>query len=178
MIALTIIPSRTVTALPCSTDPEKWYDTSQEDAAKRACTDCPVRETCLSLALAANEPWGVWGGYNPAERAHLATDRSRNSTTATITRLAAEGLTDKSIAERLGWKPWQVKEHRRRHHIPSIHPKGGKFRWPDARLKPCGTDAAYERHKRRGEPVDEACREAHRIAAAEKRVRLKGSRNT
>jgi hypothetical protein len=27
-------------------------------------------------------------------------------------------------------------------------------------LRPCGTYAAYRRHKRRGEPADEACREA------------------
>lgn len=26
----------------------------------------------------------------------------------------------------------------------------------------CGTNAAYRRHRRRGEPVDEACAEAHR----------------
>lgn len=29
-------------------------------------------------------------------------------------------------------------------------------------LEPCGTPAAYRRHKRRGEPVDEACAEAGR----------------
>ena len=29
-------------------------------------------------------------------------------------------------------------------------------------LQPCGTDAAYARHIRRREPVDEACQEAHR----------------
>lgn len=28
-------------------------------------------------------------------------------------------------------------------------------------LAPCGTDAAYQRHYRRGEPIDDACREAH-----------------
>lgn len=28
-------------------------------------------------------------------------------------------------------------------------------------LAPCGTQAAYERHLRRKEPVDEACRKAH-----------------
>lgn len=30
-------------------------------------------------------------------------------------------------------------------------------------LKPCGTVAAYERHRRRGEEVCEACREARRV---------------
>lgn len=28
-------------------------------------------------------------------------------------------------------------------------------------LQPCGTNAAYQRHRRHGEPVDEACRTAH-----------------
>lgn len=28
-------------------------------------------------------------------------------------------------------------------------------------LPPCGTDAAYQRHRRCGEPVDDACRRAH-----------------
>jgi hypothetical protein len=28
-------------------------------------------------------------------------------------------------------------------------------------LKPCGTEAAYRRHLRNGEPTDEACRAAH-----------------
>lgn len=29
-------------------------------------------------------------------------------------------------------------------------------------LRPCGTEAAWMRHKARGEPIDEACAEAHR----------------
>jgi hypothetical protein len=28
-------------------------------------------------------------------------------------------------------------------------------------VKPCGTDAAYARHYRHGEPIDDACRAAH-----------------
>lgn len=34
-------------------------------------------------------------------------------------------------------------------------------------LQPCGTPAAYTRHRRRGEPVDDACAEARK---AEKRT--------
>ena len=30
--------------------------------AKAICSKCPVRETCLSEALARQEPFGVWGG--------------------------------------------------------------------------------------------------------------------
>jgi hypothetical protein len=28
-------------------------------------------------------------------------------------------------------------------------------------LQPCGTDSAYQRHRRAGEPIDSACRDAH-----------------
>jgi hypothetical protein len=31
---------------------------------------------------------------------------------------------------------------------------------PDDELEPCGTRAAYRRHLRRGDPVDESCRQA------------------
>jgi hypothetical protein len=39
---------------------------------------------------------------------------------------------------------------------------------PAGRLEPCGTASARRRHIRLGEPVDQACREAH---AAEERAR-------
>lgn len=39
---------------------------------------------------------------------------------------------------------------RRGRPLPSGHPE----------LKPCGTRAAYRRHLRRGDPIDEACRQA------------------
>jgi hypothetical protein len=35
--------------------------------------------------------------------------------------------------------------------------RGGPPRTP----KPCGTMAAYRRHQRHGEPIDDACREAY-----------------
>lgn len=38
-------------------------------------------------------------------------------------------------------------------------------------LAPCGTRAAYERHLRRKEPVDDACREANNAANVAKRDR-------
>jgi hypothetical protein len=34
----------------------------------------------------------------------------------------------------------------------------------------CGTYAAYQRHKRRVEPIDDACREANRVYAANYRA--------
>lgn len=38
-------------------------------------------------------------------------------------------------------------------------------------MKPCGTRSAYTRHLSRGEPIDDACREANRAYAADYRRR-------
>jgi hypothetical protein len=43
-------------------------------------------------------------------------------------------------------------------------PRSGGYR-----LKPCGTVAARNRHKKRGEPVDERCAEAYRVHNRKKR---------
>ena len=46
-------------------------------------------------------------------------------------------------------------------------PRGGR------RPAPCGTNSAYRRHIKKGEPIDQACRAAH--AAADRRLRSTGS---
>lgn len=38
-------------------------------AAKAICANCPVLEQCRSYALAAHEPYGIWGGMTEEERA-------------------------------------------------------------------------------------------------------------
>ena len=51
--------------LPCRVNnPELWFAESPSDVefAKALCTDCPVRDMCLSGAKDRREPWGVWGG--------------------------------------------------------------------------------------------------------------------
>ena len=51
--------------LPCwSTEPDLWFAESpaEVEQAKALCVPCPLREQCLSGALARREPWGVWGG--------------------------------------------------------------------------------------------------------------------
>ncbi len=42
----------------------------REAAAKRICARCPVQQSCLDHALAADEPYGIWGGLTPRERHH------------------------------------------------------------------------------------------------------------
>jgi WhiB family redox-sensing transcriptional regulator len=41
--------------------------------AKAVCARCPVIDSCLRWALAAREPYGVWGGLSVEERDALAT---------------------------------------------------------------------------------------------------------
>jgi len=41
-------------------------------------------------------------------------------------------------------------------------------RWPESNLAPCGTESACRRHRRRGEPVDEACLHAEWLARTER----------
>lgn len=36
--------------------------------AKAVCADCPVMDQCRSHALAAKEPYGIWGGLTEEER--------------------------------------------------------------------------------------------------------------
>ena len=45
--------------------------TAREDAAKKVCTRCPVREACLRFALTTREPFGIWGGLNEGERRRM-----------------------------------------------------------------------------------------------------------
>ena len=35
------------------------------------CRTCPVRAECAAHALAAREPYGVWGGFTESERVRL-----------------------------------------------------------------------------------------------------------
>lgn len=41
------------------------------EAARAYCDRCPVLEACRSHALAAREPYGVWGGIGEDERDDL-----------------------------------------------------------------------------------------------------------
>ncbi|MGY3555501.1 WhiB family transcriptional regulator [Williamsia sp. R60] len=43
-----------------------------EAHAKAVCVHCPVQNECRSHALTAGEPYGIWGGTTPKERALLS----------------------------------------------------------------------------------------------------------
>ena len=64
----------------------------REAAAKSVCQTCPVRAECAAHALAAREPYGVWGGFTEAERLRLLATGwedlvDRGSGRADVTRL-------------------------------------------------------------------------------------------
>lgn len=51
---------------------ESFGDTSEYyDEARSICNGCPVRNECLSHALAAKERYGMWGGLTPIERRRI-----------------------------------------------------------------------------------------------------------
>ena len=63
---------------PCATsDPEMFFlpkglqATMEMRMAKKLCEECPVKAECLTYALEANEPYGIWGGLTPSERGRL-----------------------------------------------------------------------------------------------------------
>lgn len=66
-------------------DPESFFSPdaergprrrSREAAAKAVCATCPVISKCLEHAQVVKEPYGVWGGLNPTERANVAAQKA------------------------------------------------------------------------------------------------------
>lgn len=51
----------------------------REAAAKLVCERCPVLARCREHALAAREPYGVWGGLGESERRAMLSRRRRDS---------------------------------------------------------------------------------------------------
>lgn len=47
----------------------------RERRAKEVCRRCPVIEPCRRHALAAQEPYGVWGGLSEMEREQIVRRR-------------------------------------------------------------------------------------------------------
>ena len=43
----------------------------QAQRAKSFCESCPVRDECLSYALASEQSHGIWGGTTAEERREL-----------------------------------------------------------------------------------------------------------
>lgn len=45
--------------------------TARVAAAKSVCRGCDVRDHCLTFAMTTRQSYGIWGGLDEHERAHL-----------------------------------------------------------------------------------------------------------
>lgn len=63
-----------------SAELDLFYSSEEEDirAALGFCRSCPVREPCLSHAMAEREAFGVWGGTTERERRRVFRAERRN----------------------------------------------------------------------------------------------------
>ncbi len=58
-------------------DSDDWFpigdrgSAGRADAARRICAACPVRRSCLGLAIVTAAEFGIFGGLDPAARAPL-----------------------------------------------------------------------------------------------------------
>jgi WhiB family transcriptional regulator, redox-sensing transcriptional regulator len=50
--------------------------------AKAICAGCPVRQACLTYALATNQAYGIWGGYDENERRAMRRRQQRRAAQA------------------------------------------------------------------------------------------------
>lgn len=62
--------------VPCQNAPDMFFNTDEGDRSQYAtarllCSECPVKDLCLSYALDAGEPFGLWGGFSPPERRQM-----------------------------------------------------------------------------------------------------------
>lgn len=48
-------------------------------ACRKVCQECPVRAHCAIEALLRHDPWGIWGGLTPEERAEIIAGKPRTN---------------------------------------------------------------------------------------------------
>ncbi|MEV7187753.1 WhiB family transcriptional regulator [Kitasatospora sp. NPDC093102] len=138
-------------------DPELFFPSGREtasradeEAAKRICRGCPVREPCLAVAIRGQEQIGVWGGMTTAERRRLAVEARRlqtlgqeeagrllageavpvaaTSRPAVVFHLVSAGWQEAAIADAMGLSPDSVRTLRNtaenaaafRHLVPAV----------------------------------------------------------
>ncbi|MFJ3666741.1 WhiB family transcriptional regulator [Streptomyces sp. NPDC090106] len=115
-------------------DADLWFTRRSWPTAIAICGACPVLEPCLAAVL----------------------HRERN-----LPRCHRQGI----VAGLTGPQRHALERARdrrpRREPPPAAPPEPVAPPRPRARVAPCGTRAAYQRHLRKGEPVDDECRSAN-----------------
>jgi WhiB family redox-sensing transcriptional regulator len=147
-------------------DPELWYPTGgqhatgpariayyrQVQAAKAICHRCPVRVQCLDFALREGIDVGIWGGATENERRKV-----RYPKPVRVCQQCGVSYTGRGE---------QFCSHQCHHAAMSA--RTGPYEPADHRPQ-CGTRAGARRHRKHGEPVDEACRHAETAYRAQSR---------
>ncbi|MCU1612554.1 MAG: WhiB family transcriptional regulator, partial [Frankiales bacterium] len=138
--------------------------------AKQWCDRCPVTSRCADWALDNREQFGVWGGLSEAERRQMlrrrAEQKPKPEPEPEPEAVPAAAPAPLTIGVRCDVTELDsaMCAHCR---TPPAKTEQGRV------LAPCGTNAAYRRHVRHGEPADYACRLAHN--AANQRLRDTGT---
>lgn len=144
------------------------------DEGRILCEGCPVRDACLTDAL-ANEPlprFGYVGGKTPDEHYAISKTGKRPSNGGRRTGLSPDD--DADIARRYlaGSSTREIGEAYGVHRntiAASLHRTRTRPRKPRSnKVSPCGTRAAYERHRRKGELPCEPCFEAKRAYSSQR----------
>ncbi|MFD3614463.1 WhiB family transcriptional regulator [Streptomyces sp. NPDC058676] len=73
------------------------------------------------------------------------------------------------VAGLTGAQRWAIDQQRKAAAKAEGKASAVKPRGPGRKPSPCGTRAAYQRHIRKGEPVDQACKDAHALGNREYR---------
>lgn len=107
--------------LLCRTvDPDLFYDDAptEQARAKRICRRCPAVDDCLRFALKHDLSFGVWAGYDPAERQAIAKEQERRRLGLVIV------LPDRPARVAT---PWQWAGARHAHDINRVFDAGRRF---------------------------------------------------
>ncbi|MFD5846772.1 WhiB family transcriptional regulator [Streptomyces chartreusis] len=135
-------------------DADLWFSRSSWPTAVAICAACPVLEPCLAAVLQREKGLprcrrqGVVAGLTGPQRHDLERAANLSGTQQHRPAIRPGEPADRAVP-----------------HAPAVTPR--------PLPAPCGTRAAYQRHLRRGEPVDEACRAANAREAG--RYRRTGS---
>lgn len=125
-------------------DPDSWFPEAGNDRtnepAKATCWRCPILHACQTWALNRPDEFGIWGALTEHDRTRV---RSGHATAADV--IAAD---QQRAAER---------------------DELGRRRTQRSGLQPCGTPAAFQRHKYYGEDPCDACKQAQRAYNRERR---------
>ncbi|WP_328425947.1 WhiB family transcriptional regulator [Streptomyces sp. NBC_00443] len=124
-------------------DPDIFFEKRTLGLAKQTCRGCPVQMDCLEAALVRE------AGVAKAFRIGL-------------------------VAGQTGAQRWGIEQQRKAAAgVTKPKPKKKPTGQPRGPLPLCGTPAAYQRHLRYQEPIDQACKDAN--AAARRQHRRTGS---